>query len=58
MGNVSPRGFALALAVLAVLWLFLPAGARLPLAVVLILGALAATQAPVHTIQAFTRWLR
>ena len=58
MHEISPGGFALALGILVVVWIFLPPQVRLPLAIVLILGALAATKAPVHTIEAFTRMLR
>lgn len=53
MHQVSPGGFALALVVLTIVWIFLPPEARAPLAIILILGALASTQAPAHTIQKF-----
>ena len=58
MTRISPAGFALALVILAVVWFALPDNARLPLFVVLVMGALAATQAPVHTIQKFFGMLR
>ena len=53
MHTISPAGFALALVILIVIWIYLPPAARAPLAIVLILGALASTQAPAHTIQRF-----
>ena len=53
MTRVSPGGFALALLILTIVWFALPENARVPLFVVLVMGALAATKAPVHTIQRF-----
>ena len=53
MQRISPGGFALALVILAVVWFALPEAARIPLFIVLVMGALAATQAPVHTINRF-----
>jgi len=51
--RISPAGFALALVILTVVWFTLPDDARLPLFIVLVMGALAATQAPVHTVNKF-----
>jgi hypothetical protein len=53
MTRISPAGFALALVILSVVWMALPDNARLPLFIVLVMGALAATQAPVHTVNKF-----
>jgi hypothetical protein len=53
MKRISPAGFALALVILAIVWMALPNNARLPLFIVLVMGALAATHAPVHTINKF-----
>lgn len=53
MHQVSPGGFALALVLLIAVWLFLPNAARLPLAIILILGALSASKAPAHYIEKF-----
>ncbi len=58
MHRISPAGFALALVVLTIVWMMLPDNARLPLFFVLVMGALAATQAPVHTIQKFFGMLK
>jgi hypothetical protein len=58
MHEISPGGFALALVILTVVWIFLPPEMRVPLAIVLILGALAATRAPVHYIQQFFSYLK
>lgn len=58
MHQISPGGFALALVLLAVIWIFLPPKARVPLAIILIMAALASTQAPVHTIQRLTEYLK
>lgn len=58
MQRISPGGFALALVILAVVWFALPEAARIPLFIVLVMGALAATQAPVHTIQKFFGMLK
>jgi hypothetical protein len=56
--RISPGGFALALVILTVVWFTLPEDARIPLFVVLVMGALAATQAPVHTVNKFFGMLR
>lgn len=53
MQRISPGGFALALVILTVVWFALPENARIPLFIVLVMGALAATRAPVHTIDRF-----
>lgn len=58
MHRISPGGFAIALVILAVVWFALPEAARIPLFIVLVMGALAATHAPVHTIEKFFSQLR
>jgi hypothetical protein len=58
MHRISPGGFAIALALLVVIWIFLPNAARLPLAIVLVFGALAASKAPEHTIDRFFALLK
>lgn len=58
MQRISPGGFALALVILTVVWFTLPDAARIPLFIVLVMGALAATHAPVHTIEKFFGMLR
>lgn len=58
MSRISPAGFAIALVILAVVWFALPDNARLPLFIVLVMGALAATQAPVHTVEKFFGMLK
>lgn len=44
MQPISPKGFAIAIGILVLLWIILPDSARVPLAIVLILGALAMTR--------------
>ena len=58
MQRISPGGFALALVILTIVWFSLPDTARIPLFIVLVMGALAATQAPVHTINRFFGMLK
>jgi hypothetical protein len=58
MTRISPGGFALALVLLTIVWMALPDNARIPLFIVLVMGALAATKAPVHTIDKFFGMLR
>lgn len=58
MQRISPGGFALALVILTVVWFVLPENARIPLFIVLVMGALAATHAPVHTIDKFFGMLK
>lgn len=58
MKRISPAGFALALVILSVVWFTLPDNARLPLFIVLVMGALAATQAPVNTVNKFFGMLK
>ena len=58
MQRISPGGFALALVILTVVWFTLPDAARIPLFIVLVMGALAATHAPVHTIEKFFSQLK
>lgn len=58
MKRISPAGFALALVILSVVWMALPDNARLPLFVVLVMGALAATQAPANTVNKFFGMLK
>ena len=58
MQRISPGGFALALVILTVVWFTLPDNARIPLFIVLVMGALAATQAPVHTVNRFFGMLK
>ena len=58
MQRISPGGFTIALVILAVVWFALPEAARIPLFIVLVMGALAATHAPVHTIDKFFGMLK
>lgn len=58
MHEISPGGFALALGILVVIWVFLPDKARGPLALLLILGALILTKAPVHYVNRFFGMLK
>lgn len=51
MHQISPGGFAIAIGILAVVWIFLPYNSRVPFAFIMIAGALAATQAPAHYVQ-------
>lgn len=58
MHQISPGGFALALMILTVVWIFLPENARVPLAMVLIMGALAADKRPSEYVNKFFRNLK
>lgn len=58
MQRISPGGFALAVALLVVLWAFLPPAARAPLALVLIAGALAADRRPAAYVNRFFSYLK
>jgi len=58
MHRISPGGFALALVILTMVWMMLPENSRVPLFIVLVMGALAATQAPAHTIKKFFGMLK
>lgn len=53
MNRISPGGFALALVILSIVWFSLPEAARVPLFIILVMGALAATGAPKQTIDRF-----
>lgn len=58
MHTISPGGFALALALLVVVWILLPDATRLPVAFLLIAGALAWTGDPAGTVQSLADKLR
>lgn len=58
MHLISPGGFALAIVILVVVWIFLPPEARAPLAIILILGALAASKHPAEYVNKIREYLK